>query len=134
MNSLPANRAIDRFVESHQVHFVDRYGEMTDSQQICDERVPSRLRQHAVARIDQNDGEIGRGKRSVAHIARVLFMPRRIGDDELALRRREVAIGDIDGDALFTFGPQAIGEQRQIDMAAWRSFGHTGDLVFIGAL
>jgi hypothetical protein len=39
----------------------------------------------------------------------------RIGDDELAFRRGEIAIGDVDGDALLALGAQAVGEQREID-------------------
>ena len=35
----------------------------------------------------------------------------------LRLRRREVAIGDVDGDALLALGAQAVGEQREIDLA-----------------
>ncbi len=30
----------------------------------------------------------------------------------------EIAIGDVDGDALLTLGAQAVGEQREIDLAA----------------
>ncbi len=49
---------------------------------------------------------------------RVYWMwPGRIGDDELALRRGEVAVGHVDGDALFALGAQAVGEQREIDLA-----------------
>ena len=76
--------------------------------------MPPRLRQHAVARIDQNDGQLRRGGAG-RHVARVLLVPGCIGDDELALRRGEVAIGDVDGDALLAFGAQAVGQQREID-------------------
>src|SRR5438445_10483083 len=41
-------------------------------------------------------------------------MSRRIGNDELSCRRLEVAIGDVDGDALLAFGPQPVGKQREI--------------------
>ena len=41
-------------------------------------------------------------------------MARRISDDELPLRRGEVAVGDVDRDALFAFGAQAIGEEREV--------------------
>jgi hypothetical protein len=40
---------------------------------------------------------------------------RRVGDDVLARAGREVAVGDVDGDALFALGLQAVGEQRQVD-------------------
>ena len=35
----------------------------------------------------------------------------------LRLGRREVAIGDVDGDALLALGAQAVGEQREIECA-----------------
>jgi len=37
-------------------------------------------------------------------------MARRVGNDELAARRSEIPIGDIDGNALFALGPQPVGE------------------------
>ena len=52
------------------------------------------------------------------HVARVLHVAGRVGDDELAARRGEVAIGDVDRDALLAFGAQAVGEIGQIDLAA----------------
>ena len=74
------------------------------------------LLEDAFARIDENDREIGRGC-ARDHVARVLNVSRRIGDDELTLRRREIAISHIDGDALLALGTQAIREQREIDLA-----------------
>ena len=35
----------------------------------------------------------------------------------LRLRRGEIAVGDVDGDLLLTLGAQAIGEQREVDIA-----------------
>ena len=45
-------------------------------------------------------------------------MPRRVRQDEFALGRGEVAVGDVDGDALLAFRPQPVGQQRKIDLAA----------------
>ena len=45
-------------------------------------------------------------------------MPRAIGDDELAVPGSEEAIGDIDGDALFTLGGKAVDQQRKIGLFA----------------
>ena len=67
--------------------------------------------------VQQYDGEFG-GRRAGGHVARVLLMARRVGQNELALGRREIAIGDVDGDALLALGAQAVGEQRKIDLAA----------------
>jgi hypothetical protein len=39
---------------------------------------------------------------------------RGVGQHELALRRREVPVGDVDRDALLTLGAQAVDQQRQV--------------------
>ena len=62
------------------------------------------------SRISATIGRRGAGH----HVAGVLDVPGRVGDDEFALRRGEVAVGHVDGDALLAFGPQAVGEQRQV--------------------
>ena len=66
-----------------QVHFVHRDYDVLNAQQRCNECVPARLRQYAVARIHQYDCEIGRG-RAGRHVAGVLLVARSIRDDELA--------------------------------------------------
>ena len=50
--------------------------------------------------------------------------PGRIGDDELPLGRGEIAIRDVDGDALFALRAQPVGEQREVHGA--RGFIHGG--------
>ena len=45
-------------------------------------------------------------------------MAGRVGDDEAALCGGEVAVGDVDRDALLTLGAQTIGEVGEIDLAA----------------
>ena len=99
-----------------QVHLVDRDDDVRQPEQRRDVRMPPRLRQQPFPRIHQHDGQLRSG-RAGHHVARVLLVARRVGDDELALRRREVAIGDVDGDALFAFGAQAVRQQREIDRA-----------------
>ena len=86
----------------------------------------ARLGQHALARIDQDDGEIGIG-RAGRHVAGVLLMARRVGDDEFALVGGEEAIGDVDGDALLALGLQPVDQQREIDVVA-------GGAEFLGIL
>ncbi len=44
-----------------------------------------------------------------------------VGDDELAPRGREEAIGDVDRDALLALGGQPIQEQRKIDSVPRRA-------------
>ena len=87
---------------------------MAHADHVRDHGVPARLRQQAPPRIDQNDGEIGvRG--AARGVARIAFVARRIGDDEAAARRRKIAVGNVDGNALFALVLQAIDQQRKID-------------------
>jgi hypothetical protein len=41
-------------------------------------------------------------------------VPGRVGDDERAPRRREVAVRDVDGDALLALGAQAVGDRGEV--------------------
>ena len=77
------------------------------------ERVPSGLLDDSLAGVDEYDGEIG-GRVTRHHVAGVLNVTRRVGDDELTCRSGEVAVGDVDGDPLLALGPQTIGEQGQV--------------------
>ena len=75
---------------------------------------------YALARIDQDHGEIcGRG--AGRHVAGILFVAGGVGDDEGATVGLEIAIGDVDGDALLALGGQAIDQQREIEIAALRA-------------
>src|SRR5437773_1034108 len=49
--------------------------------------------------------QVGRGGPG-DHVAGVLDVAGGVGDDELPPRRREVPVGDVDGDALLPLGPQ----------------------------
>ena len=66
-----------------------------------------------------------RRRRAGDHVARVLDVAGGVGDDELASRRGEVAVGHVDGDALFAFGAQAVGEIGEVDLAVARDVGGT---------
>ncbi len=105
------------FAEVDQVHLVDGNDDVPNPQQRNNEAVSSGLRQHAVAGIDQDHGQVGRACPG-RHVPRVLLVPRRVGDDELSLGRAEVTIGDIDRDALLTFRFEPIGQQRRIELSA----------------
>ena len=74
------------------------------------------LRQHPLASIDQDHGQIG-GRCPGDHIAGVLLMARRVGDDELAALGGKESVGDIDRDALFAFSREAIEQQRKVEVA-----------------
>ncbi len=110
------DRVEDLLVEVDEVHLVDRHHEVRDSEQRGDVRVALGLLEHALARVDEDHRQVG-GRRSRDHVAGVLQMARRVGDDERPPRRREIAVRDVDRDALLTLGAQAVDEQRQVDDA-----------------
>ena len=56
-------------------------------------------------------------RRSGDHVARVLLMAGRVGQDELSAGRAEITVSDVDGDSLLPLGAQAIGQQRKIGLA-----------------
>ena len=80
---------------------------------VVEEGVPAALLDEALARVDEDERQVGR-RGTGDHVARVLDVPRGVGDDELPPRRREVAVGHVDGDALLALGAQAVGEQREV--------------------
>ncbi len=98
----------------HQIHLVHRQNGMTDAHHVGDIGMSLGLGQHALARIHQNDGEVRR-RGARRHVARVLLVTGRVGDDELALFRIEEAIGHIDGDALLALGLKTIQQQGEVD-------------------
>ncbi len=75
------------------------------------------LDQDALARVDQDDRKLG-VRSAGRHVARVLLVARRVGDDEFALVGGEEAIGDVDGDALLPLGLQPVDQKREVDVAA----------------
>jgi len=85
-----------------------------------------RLGQHALAGVDQDDGQV-RGRGAGDHVAGVLLVARGIGQDEAALADVEEAIGDVDGDALFALGGQAVHEKGHVRRAV--EIGQGRDLV-----
>ena len=99
-----------------QVHLVDAHDEVPDTEQRSDERVPAGLLDDALARVDQDHGQVG-GRRARDHVAGVALVAGGVGDDELAVRRLEVPVRDVDRDSLLALGPQAVGQQRQIQPA-----------------
>jgi hypothetical protein len=85
--------------EADQIHLVDRKRHLADAEQRHDAGVTPGLRQNALPRIDQKHREVAsRGTRR--HVAGVLLVAGCVGDDEFAFRGGEIAVGDIDRDAL----------------------------------
>ena len=107
-------------VVADQIHLVDGQDDIANADEVGEVAMPSRLRQNALARVDQDDGEV-RGRGAGDHVAGILLVAGRVGDDELALFRREEAVGDIDGDALLALGGEAVDEQRKVDVLALRA-------------
>ena len=107
------DRVEDVLVEVDEVHLVDAHDDVRDAEQRADERVALGLRDDALARVDKHDREV-RGGSARDHVARVLLVAGGVGDDEAALRGREVAVCDVDRDPLLSLGAQAVGEQRQV--------------------
>ena len=93
---------------------------LRDAEQRHDVAVTSRLRQHAFASVDQNHRHIGR-RCTRHHVARVLLVPRRVGDDELAPVGGEETVGHVDRDALLTLCRETIDQQREIQFTALRA-------------
>ena len=48
-------------------------------------------------------------------------MSRGVGDDELPAIGREVAVGDVDRDALLPLGGEAVEQQREVEVVALRA-------------
>src|ERR1019366_2505156 len=129
-----ANGAENFFAVLHQVHLIDGDHQVANAQQGGDESMPARLCQQAMASVDQHDGQV-RGRRASGHVAGILLVARGVGDDELAPRGGKVAVGHVDGDALFALGAQPVGEQREVQAAVCLSgFADAGELVFVDRL
>ena len=90
---------------------------MADAEQRDDVGVAAGLGEDAVLGIDEEHGEIG-GRGAGRHVAGVLHVAGRVGDDEAAALGGEVAVGDVDGDALLALGLEAVDQQREVDLLA----------------
>ena len=107
-------------VEVDEIHLVYREDHVADAEQRDDRRVPPRLCEQPLGGIDEEDCKIG-GRSAGRHVARVLNMARRVGDDEAAVRRGEEAVGDVDGDALLALRLEPVDEKREVDRLAGRA-------------
>jgi hypothetical protein len=114
--------------EVDEVHLVDAHDQVRDAEQRGDERVAATLAQEAVTRVHQDQREVG-GRGARDHVARVVLVPRGVGDDERAPRGREIAVGDVDRDALLALGPQAVGEQGEVHVAVATALGGLADVL-----
>jgi hypothetical protein len=84
--------------------------------------VPSGLLENAGSGVDEDDREV-RGRAAGDHVPGVLEMARGIGHDELPAGRLEIAVGDVDRDALLALGAEAVGQQGEIEAIATAASG-----------
>ena len=100
--------------EVDEVDLVDRDDHVRHTQQLQHGQVPAGLLQDTLAGVDEHDDGVRSG-RSGHRVLGVLHVPGAVREDEAAPVRSEVAVGDVDGDALLAFGAQAVGEEGQVD-------------------
>ena len=111
-----------------EVHLVDADHEVGHAEQRHQQAVPAGLLEDALAGVDEDDGEVG-GRGAGDHVARVLDVAGAVGDDEVARRRREVAVGDVDRDALLALGAQPVRQQGEVDVVVAASLADGGDVL-----
>ena len=109
--------AVARLRPVDGIHLVDGEHHLLDADQIADRGMAAGLALGAVAGIDQQDGDVGVAGAG-RHVAGVLLVARGIDDDEAAVRRLEIAPGDVDGDALLALGLEPVEQQAEIDLLA----------------
>ena len=102
--SRPRSSSKRASVEVDQVHLVDRQHDVADAEQRGDEGVAARLGEHALARIDQQRSARSAVEAPVAMLRVYCSWPGVSATMNLRCRRREVAVGDVDGDALLALG------------------------------
>ena len=107
------DRAEDVLAVVDEVDLVDRDDDVRHPHQRGDGEVAAGLLEHPLAGVDEQHQRVG-GGRAGDRVAGVLHVAGAVGEHERALRRGEVAVGDVDGDALLALGAQAVGEQREV--------------------
>ena len=104
-------------VETDKVHLIDRQDDVMDAEERDEEGVAARLGDDTRASIHEDDGEVGR-RAAGNHVAGILLVPRRVGDDKLAVVGREVAVSHVDGDALLALGLETVEKEGVVNMVA----------------
>ena len=125
-NELVGNLVEARFVVVDEVDLVDAGDHIADAEHAADREVATGLRRRAVLRIDQEDRGIGTGS-GCDHVARVLHVPGCVTEQDATPIGIERAVGNIDRDALFALGAQAVGEQCEVDALAAALAARLGD-------
>jgi hypothetical protein len=84
-------------------------------EKMCDHAVPARLGDNAFAGVDKDDRQF-RDTRAGRHVPRILLVTGCIGENKLPPRRREIAVGDVNRDALFALRLESIEQQGKIEI------------------
>jgi hypothetical protein len=106
-----------RAIPADLVHLVDGDHDVGDREEGGHRRMASRLLGDATRRVHEDHRKVG-GAGAGHHVARVLHVSGRVGDDEAAARRREVAVGDVHRDALLALDREPVGEEREVERGA----------------
>ena len=101
---------------AHKIHLVDGKDEIANAHELADAGVTARLHQNALRSVHENHGEVGK-RCAHRHITGVFFMPRGVGHDKAAAIRGEIAIRDVDGNALFAFSHETIKQKGIVNFS-----------------
>ena len=96
--------AEDLFAVGDEVDLVHGDDDVRHPHEGRDGEVATGLLEHSLAGVDEQHEGVGR-RGPGDGVARVLHVAGTVGQDERALGGREVAVRDVDGDALLAFGP-----------------------------
>ena len=92
--------------------------------------VPTCLLDDSLARVEEDDGDIGRGCTG-DHVPRVLDVTGCVGELEPAALGHERPVRDVDRDALLALGPQPVGEEREVDVAVAAALARLLDVLHL---
>ena len=112
------DRVEPRLIVADQVHLVDREHDVADAEQMGEDGCAAGSAVSTPLRASIRMTARSAVEAPVDHVARILLVAGRVGDDELALVGREEAVGDVDGDALLALGGEAVDEQGEIERPA----------------
>ena len=111
------NAVKNRRIVTDQIHLVNGQNNVANAHHGDNAMVPAGLRQYALASINQQNRQLRRGGTG-SHVACVLLVTGCVGNNVTPPVGCEKPVSDINGDALFTLGFQAIHQQREIDLLA----------------
>jgi hypothetical protein len=100
-------------LEADQIHLVHHQHEIAHPQQPGDHHVAAALDGRPLAGVDEDDGEIG-GRGAGRHVAGILLVAGRVGEQEATVGGGECQAGDVDRDALLALRLQPVGDEGEI--------------------